>query len=304
MNTSWRWRHVVLAACLLAFGAAGTAVAADDKPADKGDRHKGGDKEIYEVLKDIHNRGADLYNNGDAAGCYRMFQGALMMVQPLLDHHPDLQKMIEDGLAKADTNASMGRRAFALHELIENVRGKIKPGAANVSGGKTSSERASGDKSEKPSGDKKPATKLWDQLGGETNVRKIVEDAVKLMANDPKVDFTRGGKYKLTEEDVIHLRKEIIDLISSATGGPYPYEGKTMKEAHKGMGVTDAQFDASVADLAAALKKNNVPPDAARKFLKMVEDTRKDIVEAKKSGGKEPQDENKPEKKPADKAND
>ncbi|HEV3256703.1 MAG TPA: group 1 truncated hemoglobin [Gemmataceae bacterium] len=292
MHTSLRWRQVVLAACLLAFGAAGTAVAADDKPTDKSDKGTSRDKQISEVLKDIHNRGAELYNTGRPTECYRMFQGALLMVQPMLDHHPKVQKIIEDGLAKADTNPSMKGRALALHELIEDVRSKIK------AGGKKSAAKKPDDKA---SGDKEPSGKLWDRLGGDKTVRQIVEDAVRSLANDPKVDFTRGGKYKLGDDEVFHLQAQMIDLISQATGGPHEYKGKSMKEAHKGMGITDAQFDASVADLAAALKKNKVPADAARDFLKIVERTRKDIVEPKKSGGDKQGDKEPKDKKPGDK---
>jgi hypothetical protein len=85
------------------------------------------DRQIHAVLRDIHNRGADLYNNGDAAGCYRLFQGSLVTVRPLLDHHPEVQKMIDKGLADAEATASLQRRAFSLHTLIEDIRGKIKP---------------------------------------------------------------------------------------------------------------------------------------------------------------------------------
>ena len=40
---------------------------------------------------------------------------------------------------------------------------------------------------------------LWDRLGGETNVKKVVHQFVLAAASDPKVDFTRGGKFKILE---------------------------------------------------------------------------------------------------------
>jgi len=272
MHTSGRWWQVVLAAGLLTLGAAGTAVAAKDEPADRGGQRASRDGEIRDVLKEIHNRGADLYNNGDVAGCYRMFQGALLMVRPMLRHHPKVQKRIDDGLSKADANPSMRGRAFALHELIENIRADMQPGGA----------RAAADKTE----DKKPAATLWDRLGGEAAVAKVIDDAVALMANDPKVDFTRGGKYKPKDQDVLRLKKALLDLISQATGGPRKYEGKSMKELHQGMGITDAQFDASVADVKRALEKNKVQPQAAQELLRLVEGTRKEIVKPRKPGAK------------------
>ena len=53
-------------------------------------------------------------------------------------------------------------------------------------------------KSDKTTGTPGPKT-LWDRLGGEAGVSKVVDDFVAAAATDPKVDFSRGGKYKLDD---------------------------------------------------------------------------------------------------------
>src|SRR5712691_3486957 len=118
----------VLGICLLAGGLTGIALA-DDKALKPGE-HKELDGQLVEMLRDVHNRGAELYNGGDVAGCYRMFQGALMAVRPALALHPELQKTIDAGLAGADRNPRVDLRAFALHDLIEKVRAELKGGTA------------------------------------------------------------------------------------------------------------------------------------------------------------------------------
>src|SRR5262249_34402567 len=46
------------------------------------------DRQIYEVLRPVINAGADLYNrDGDRPGCYRLYQGALLTLRPLLTQH-------------------------------------------------------------------------------------------------------------------------------------------------------------------------------------------------------------------------
>ena len=55
-----------------------------------------------------------------------------------------------------------------------------------------------------------------------------------------------------------------------------------MVEIHKGMGITDAEFDAFMGHLTAALKKNGVGPAEAASFAKKIEGTRPDIVEKQK----------------------
>ena len=84
------------------------------------------DRQIAEALRDVHDRGAELYNAGETAAGYRMYQGGLVVARGLLGYRPDLQKLISEGMADADRQASVARRAFALHELIEKVRFELR----------------------------------------------------------------------------------------------------------------------------------------------------------------------------------
>lgn len=83
------------------------------------------DKQLELILRDVHDRGANLHNAGDAGGCYRMYQGGLLVARQMIPHRPDLQKTITAGLQAAEKEANFSRRAVALHELIEKVRGEL-----------------------------------------------------------------------------------------------------------------------------------------------------------------------------------
>ena len=85
------------------------------------------EKRTADVLRDVHNRGAELYNRGDAAGCYRMYEGALITVRPFLVHRADVTKTLDDGLADvAKSPDGVKVQAFRLHELIERIRADLK----------------------------------------------------------------------------------------------------------------------------------------------------------------------------------
>ena len=84
------------------------------------------DRQISEALREVHDQGAELYNGGDTAGGYRMYQGALLFAQKMLGHRPELQKVISSGMTAADKEPTVDRRTFALHELIEQVRGELR----------------------------------------------------------------------------------------------------------------------------------------------------------------------------------
>jgi hypothetical protein len=85
------------------------------------------DKLVVDTLREVHNVGADLYNESkDFAGAYRIYQGALLTVRPLLAHRPAVQKIIDDGFAAAAKESNMAQKAFKLHDAIQGVRANLK----------------------------------------------------------------------------------------------------------------------------------------------------------------------------------
>jgi hypothetical protein len=90
------------------------------------------DQNLHVVLRDVINQGADIFNQGDQAGCYRLFQGALMTARSQLAHHPDVQKLIDEGLTRTE-QGSTGKRAWVLRKLLDDVRDKINPNPKKTS---------------------------------------------------------------------------------------------------------------------------------------------------------------------------
>lgn len=128
------------------------------------------------------------------------------------------------------------------------------------------------------------AKPLYDRLGGEASIAKVVDEFVARGAANPKVNFVRKGTQKewpATPEAVAHLKRMLVEFIAGATGGPQKYTGRAMKELHEGMRITNAEFDALAQDLRAALTVFNVSAKEQAELLAIVETTRADIVEAK-----------------------
>jgi hypothetical protein len=84
------------------------------------------DKMAVDILKDVHNRGAVLNNNGNADACYYMYEGAIRVVRPFLGHRPALQAMIDKGLEEVGKTEGSKIKAFRLHEVIEEIRAELK----------------------------------------------------------------------------------------------------------------------------------------------------------------------------------
>jgi hypothetical protein len=150
------------ALALVAALAACSARAADPKLPDV----KAFDKAVIDSLREVHNKGADLYNtSSDHAGAFRIYQGALEAVRPLLAHRPGAQKIIDSGLASAAKEGDIDRKAFVLHETIESVRKQLKVanGFENAPAKKPEEKKPEdkkpGNKEEKKPVEKKPEEK-------------------------------------------------------------------------------------------------------------------------------------------------
>lgn len=250
----------ILLAALFLFGAGGLT-RAQDKPLERADL----DKRVVGAVYDAALKGTDIFNKGNYEGCYRLYEGTLMALAPLLDHRPKLQGTVKERLKRA-ASMKAADGAFELRTALDEIQNDIAPSKDK-------------DKDKKPA----PAATLWDRLGGEKGVRKVVDDFVAAAADDPKVDFFRGGKFKPKDDKAVpHLKQMLVELISANTSGPLKYTGKSMADAHKGMMITDAEFDALGGHFVAALKKNAVAQADIDELVKIVESTRKAIVEPKK----------------------
>lgn len=86
-------------------------------------------------------------------------------------------------------------------------------------------------------------------------------------------------KQKFARTDLDRLAKEFTDQMCQITGGPCPYTGRTMTEAHTNMGVTNGEFDAFLEDLAAVMDDFNVGKAEQDELMKKLMPMRGEIVE-------------------------
>jgi hypothetical protein len=80
------------------------------------------DQRVQLLLRNVTNHGADLFNRGDANGCYRLYEGTLMTFRELADDHPDWQETIDRAFEQAALKGTVSQRAFALRKAIDQIR--------------------------------------------------------------------------------------------------------------------------------------------------------------------------------------
>ncbi|MEW6321313.1 MAG: group 1 truncated hemoglobin [Acidobacteriota bacterium] len=121
---------------------------------------------------------------------------------------------------------------------------------------------------------------LYDRLGGAYNIAVVVDDFIeRLLVNatlnaNPAIEEARGRVPKAG------LKFHVTALVCEATGGPCKYTGRTMKDAHAKLNISEAQWNAMVADFRTTLNKFKVPPPEQKELIAIVETTKPDIVKA------------------------
>ncbi|HEX5058519.1 MAG TPA: hypothetical protein VFV99_04120 [Kofleriaceae bacterium] len=94
---------------------------------------------------------------------------------------------------------------------------------------------------------------LYDRLGGLPAITAVVEEFVTRTTTDPRI------KDRFFNTDAANLKKQLVDFVCMATGGPCKYTGRDMVTAHGGMELVDDEFTALVENLVGALDKFKVP---------------------------------------------
>jgi len=118
----------------------------------------------------------------------------------------------------------------------------------------------------------KPAPTLWDALGREAGVGRVVADTIRRAHADPAIADL------FAQTDDAYLKERLVEQICAAGGGGCTYTGLPMDEAHSGMQITDAEFGAFVAHLVAALDAADVAMETRQRLLALLAPMRPDIV--------------------------
>jgi hemoglobin len=111
--------------------------------------------------------------------------------------------------------------------------------------------------------------------GGRDAIALIVDDFVANVVADP----VAGPRFKaLPPPAVSNLKSKLADQICEAAGGPCGYYGRSMKEAHAGMRITEAEWNATVAALVKALDKHRIGAKEKEELLAALGPMKQDIV--------------------------
>jgi hemoglobin len=114
---------------------------------------------------------------------------------------------------------------------------------------------------------------LYERLGGSAALTAVVDDFVANVAADQKIN------HFFAKTDIPTFKKNLTDQLCAATGGGCTYSGKDMKTAHAGLGISNADWDALVADLGKSLNKFKVKKADQTALVALLAPMKGDVVE-------------------------
>ena len=117
---------------------------------------------------------------------------------------------------------------------------------------------------------------LYERLGGYDAISAVVNDLLPRLESDSQL----GRFWEHRGEDGINREKQLlIDFLCANAGGPLLYTGRDNKTSHRGMGISESDWEKFIAHLNATLDNFQLPAQERSDVIAFIESTRADIVE-------------------------
>lgn len=94
---------------------------------------------------------------------------------------------------------------------------------------------------------------LFERLGGAPGIRGIVDGTIAAHMQNPVIAH-RFTPYADQPERVEEVKRHTCDFFAAGSGGPDTYRGRSMAEAHRGMNIAPAEYDAAAGDILSTMR--------------------------------------------------
>jgi hemoglobin len=113
---------------------------------------------------------------------------------------------------------------------------------------------------------------LYHALGNREGISNIVDHATAQFLADPRIKAT------FSDTDMDRFKHMLTDQLCVVSGGDCVYKGHTMREAHKGLHLTNFDFNSLVEDLQKGMDESGVPFATQNRLLARLAPMQRDVV--------------------------
>jgi hemoglobin len=113
---------------------------------------------------------------------------------------------------------------------------------------------------------------IYELIGGESALAAVVDDFYARVLADPQLSGFFAGV------NMPRLKGRQVEFFAAALGGPDYYQGASMRDAHAGRGISQADFDKVAVHLTTALAAAGVPAETVAQIAGAVTPLAGEIV--------------------------
>jgi hemoglobin len=132
--------------------------------------------------------------------------------------------------------------------------------------------------SDKPAADSAAEPTLYETLGGVYAIATVIDDLVDRLLVDPRLNANPRVDEAHHRAPRPGLKYLVTEMLCWAAGGPQRYTGRSMRDSHAHLEITDGEWLAFMDDVRQTLDKFEVPAVAQEQIRKILESTKGDIV--------------------------
>lgn len=129
-----------------------------------------------------------------------------------------------------------------------------------------------------PTAAQQPQKSLYERLGGVYSIATVVDDFIERLLVNDTLNANPAIKDARAHVPKAGLKFQVTALVCEAIGGPCKYTGRSMKDAHAHLNITEGQWQAMVADFRNTLDSFKVPLKEQEELIAIVGSTKADIV--------------------------
>jgi hemoglobin len=119
---------------------------------------------------------------------------------------------------------------------------------------------------------------LYDRLGGLAPISVVVSDFIDVLVPDPMLNENPAIDEARKRVPAPYLKYHVTAMMCDVTGGPCMYHGRTMKESHAHLNITEEEWDWTIVLFKQVLEKHQVPERESQELLEIIGSTKEDIV--------------------------
>jgi len=119
---------------------------------------------------------------------------------------------------------------------------------------------------------------LYDRLGGVYSIAAVVDDLIDRVMHNPVLNANAAVDEAHHRVSAAGFKYYVTEMVCWAAGGPQNYTGRTMRESHELLKITESEFAACCKDFDDTMAKFNVPEAEHKELFAIVQSTKGDIV--------------------------